>query len=55
MKIAAPKKDITDSIFPAYDRFLAPVNTNRSNIKTCICSAVSKSPLKPVYPALPWT
>jgi hypothetical protein len=27
MKIASPKKDITDAIFPAYDRFFATVNT----------------------------
>jgi hypothetical protein len=28
MKITSGKKDIADAIVPAYDRFLAPMNTN---------------------------
>jgi len=44
MKIAAPKKDITDSIFPAYDRSSPRWIQTEAMIKTCICSAVSKSP-----------
>jgi hypothetical protein len=53
IKIAACKKNVTDAMCSAYDRFLTPVDTDGSNIQTRIRAAISISPFKPVDTAFP--
>jgi predicted GTPase len=54
-KITTAEKHIADSLFPAYNRLLAVVNTNRTDIETGITSAYTNLTMQPVNITAAWT
>jgi hypothetical protein len=53
-EIAAAKKNITNSIFPADSRFFAVMNADRTDVEFSIASTYTNFALQPICITITW-